>query len=232
VYDARVQLAAYLDRIGVKDPTLESLVWGHVTSIPFENLDVLARIPIRLDIASVFDKLVTRRRGGYCFEHNTLFAAALAELGIASRAVAARVTWQATGPMPRTHMALVVGDQLVDVGFGGQVPTGPVPFGGEAKLHHNTFALKEVADTWRLSMDGEVLYEFTLEPQEPIDFELANHWTATHPSSRFLTGPRIALTTKNGRKTLSHDELRKDGAKIHVEDLARVLLDEFGIVAP
>src|SRR5262252_5691696 len=80
-------LTAYLARIGVDTaarPTLETLdalVWGHLTHVPFENLDILLDRGIAIDLDSVFAKLVTARRGGYCFEHNTLLAAALREVG-------------------------------------------------------------------------------------------------------------------------------------------------------
>ena len=77
-----LDLDAYLERIGYRGPVeptrgvLDELHLGHVTRIPFENLDILLGLPIRLDLESLQRKLVQGRRGGYCFEHNTVFAAA------------------------------------------------------------------------------------------------------------------------------------------------------------
>jgi N-hydroxyarylamine O-acetyltransferase len=136
-----LDLPAYLDRIGVsradsRAPTLDTLRalhLGHSTTIPFENLDVLLGRPIRLDLASLQAKLVEARRGGYCFEHNVLFAAVLEALGFPVTRLAARVYMGPPSPArPRTHMLLrvEVGAEpwLADVGFGRDGLLEPVPF--------------------------------------------------------------------------------------------------------
>src|SRR5438552_5613549 len=122
-------LDAYLARIGYtgpREPTpavLEAVHLAHATHIPFENLDIQLGRPILLDLASLQAKLVHGRRGGYCFEQNTLFAAALEQLGFRVTRLAARVRIGATRLSPRTHMTLKVdvdeGSWLADVGFGG-----------------------------------------------------------------------------------------------------------------
>jgi len=136
--DTRADVDAYLRRIrfaGDVAPTLatlEALLRAHARWIPFENLDVLLRRPIRLDVPSVERKLVTSRRGGYCFEHATLVAAILEAIGFTPVRHTARVV-QYTPRLeaPRTHMFLVVDvddrSYVVDPGFGGLGPTGPVP---------------------------------------------------------------------------------------------------------
>src|SRR6266545_5736889 len=107
-------LAAYCTRIGYDGalaPTrvvLEALHLAHATSIPFENLDVVLGRPIRLDLASLQAKVVAGGRGGYCFEHNTLFAAALEVAGFDVHRLAARVRIGASVVRPRTHMLLAV----------------------------------------------------------------------------------------------------------------------------
>lgn len=251
-------LAAYLDRIGVAPPArpdldaLARVQWGHVRAIPFENLDILLGEPIRIDLASVHGKLVERRRGGYCFEHNTLLAAALGALGYPVTTLAARVRWMATGPMPRTHMLLAVevaGDRwLVDVGFGANSPTAPIRLaaGAEAALHHDRYRLIEDGGGLLLQValpdaDGgwADLYGFTLEPQHAVDYEVANHYTSTHPASHFTKAPTVGRTTDEGRITLRGRELaRRRGGEITretIDDPDRildVLARDFGLVFP
>lgn len=254
-------LAAYLDRVGVARPTapdraaLTALQWAHVRAIPFENLDLVvtpadAR-PIAIDLPSIVSKLVRGGRGGYCFEHNTLFAAVLSELGYGVTALAARVRWLATAAMPRTHMLLAVdvpGDAryLVDVGFGGTNPTAPIALtaGSVHSLHHDRYRLRaeDGGLVLELELTGGVgtwsdLYWFTLEPHHPVDFEVANHYTSTHPQSRFLAGPICALTTERGRLTVRGGEIQRrtrDGVEreplIDGERLLEVLATEFGLV--
>src|SRR5687767_10168065 len=121
-------LAAYLERIGYAGTphpdrtTLAPLQLAHATHIPFENLDILLQRPVRLDIESLQAKLVEERRGGYCFEHNLLFAAALEAAGFSVTPLAGRVRYRTRRTLPRTHMLLLVSvggaDWIADVGFG------------------------------------------------------------------------------------------------------------------
>jgi N-hydroxyarylamine O-acetyltransferase len=245
-----VALTAYLERIGVAraDATLDAILWGHVTSIPFENLDILLGRPIELELEAIHAKLVTRRRGGYCFEHNALLAAALEALGFTVTRLAARVRWLASGPTPRTHMLLAVetrdGRVLCDVGFGGSSPTGPIPLraGAEVALHHTRYRLVEDCDALLLQLlvDGAWadLYAFTLEPQLAVDYEVANHFTSTHPRSHFTRGPVVALTVADGRVTLRGVELTRrlvgEVTRETISDPERYLavLAELGLAFP
>jgi N-hydroxyarylamine O-acetyltransferase len=251
-------LDAYLARIGVPAaqaarPDLDALaaiLWGHVRSIPFENLDILLGEPIRIDLPSVIAKLVERRRGGYCFEQNTLLAAALGEVGFAVTPLAARVRWMATAPTARTHMLLAVevpgrGRYLADAGFGGNCPTLPIPLaaGAEVAMHLDRYRLidHELGLMLQVALpDGWAdLYAFTLEPQLAVDYEVANHFTSTHPSSHFTKAPTVAITTDDGRITLRGSEVaRRRGAEIARETitdpdrLLEVLAAELRLVFP
>ena len=104
----------------------------HPQAIPFENLDPLLKRPVKLDLASLQAKMVEAGRGGYCFEHNTLFANVLRELGFKVQEGTARVRWSVPQGVrtPRVHCLLFVeaegDDYLVDVGFGGNVLTAPL----------------------------------------------------------------------------------------------------------
>ena len=211
-------LAAYLERIDQRVPlrpdyaTLATLHLAHASHIPFENLDVLAGRTIRLDLASLQAKLVAGGRGGYCFEHNLLFAAMLRRLGFPVRQLAARVRYRTTRLLPRTHMLLLVeadgGDWLADVGFGGEGLLLPVPFGSEAEVRHFawTYRLRAADGEWLLQSGRaggwQDLYSFTLEEQQQVDYEMANHYVSTHPDSRFLHTLTVQLPTPEGRHIL------------------------------
>jgi len=247
---AELDLDAYLRRIGLKEPPrsdlagLRALHLAHATTIPFENLDIQMGLPIHLDLASLQSKLVRQRRGGYCFEHNTLFQAVLKELGFGVIACEARVRLGAPVLLPRTHMLLLVRlegvDWLADVGFGGEGLLGPVPLDGAT---HGQFL-----NTYRVEEEGglrvlqsyhhgawEDLYAFEPTPRFPIDFELASHYTSTHPDSRFiktltaqLPGPEVRRILRN----FAYAELRGDlveGRELMPEEVIPLLRKVFGI---
>lgn len=253
--DFALDLAAYFKRIQYPGPaaptleTLQALHLAHATHIPFENLDVLLRRPIRLDVPSVFAKLVTNKRGGYCFEQNRLFASALQALGFSVTCLSARVQMGSAEPRARTHMLLSVQIDgqpwLSDVGFGHEGLLHPILLepGHEAQqfawryrivAHGGLHTLQSLhADGW---FD---LYRFTLEPHYPIDYEVANHYTSTYPESRFMLniiaaqpGPERRLVLWNGVLT-EQTAAKKTEAKIKDdEDLLQVLEARFGLRFP
>lgn len=158
-------------------------------SIPYENLDVRLGREIRLDVDSLVGKLVDARRGGYCYEQNTLFAAVLEELGYGVTRLLARVRMgDAVNPRPATHMVLLVDDHLVDVGFGSAVPHGPVPLDGEVSYGAWTWrsareTSPEGEDVWRVSLFDLPMFTFTERPVHPVDYITPNHFSSTHPMS-------------------------------------------------
>lgn len=214
-----IDLDAYLDRIGLAgtpEPTADALATlhlAHLEHIPFENIDVRLRRPIGLDLDSLVTKLVRARRGGYCFEHNTLFAAVLRVLGFEVSTLEARVRPPgATRPLPRTHMTLEVrvGERawLADVGFGGSGPLLPVPLdGSRSEQPDGAYAVhREDAGTFvlRRGERGEWrdLYAFTRTPALPVDFEVAHHFTSTHPGSPFLETLTVQRSEPSARYML------------------------------
>ena len=254
-----MQLDAYLKRIdfsGDLRPSaavLAALHLAHATHIPFENLDVLRGVPIRLDLESLQGKLVDARRGGYCFEHNLLFSAVLEEIGFTVTRLAARVRHGTSSVLPRTHMLLLVGADtdadearwLADVGFGAEGLLLPVPFGSgeESRQFAWTYRVIESGDQWILqSKHGDEwadMYGFTLEPQQPIDYEVANHYTSTYPESRFVKGLTVQLPTPVARTALRNRQLTVDAGGTTTtrvmaddEEIRRVLKDTFGLAAP
>jgi N-hydroxyarylamine O-acetyltransferase len=198
----RLDLDAYLARIGAAETaTLAELHRAHVAAIPFENLDIRLGRGIAVDLDSIQAKLVHARRGGYCYEHGLLFAAALERLGHDVQRLLGRVGGYTDSPRGRTHMALLVdGRWLADAGFGGGLLE-PVPFeaGGEHRQGGWTFRIVEAGPGWELQErrpgGWETLYGFADERQYPIDVVIANHYTSTWPRSPFVT--RIVVTRKD-----------------------------------
>ena len=254
---SELDLDAYLKRINYPGPleptlpTLEALHLAHATHIPFESLDVLLGRPIRLDLASLQEKLVAGGRGGYCFEQNLLLDAALRELGFDVRQLAARVRHRGDKPLPRTHMLLLVriadADYIADVGFGGEGLLLPVPFRPGAECRHYAWTYRVVEERpgqWLVQSlrgaDWANLYSFTLEPQTREDYEMANHYTATHPDSPFVRMLIVQLPTPAVRHALRDRELIADhgGGRIERRTLAgdeeriAVLAGTFGLRFP
>jgi N-hydroxyarylamine O-acetyltransferase len=259
--DPDFDLDAYLERIqyaGDLAPTVETLAalhQAHEAHIPFENLDVILGVPIRLDPASLQAKLVAARRGGYCFEHNLLFAAVLERLGFAVQKLAARVRYGARRVAPRTHMLLLVtagsATSLADVGFGGDgpalpVPWSPVPPAGIEESRQGAWTFRVVPEspaTWvlqsRRDQGFEDLYAFTLEPQERVDYELANYFTSTHPESWFRRAITVQRATVEERRILRGRDLAIDNgsaverrAIADDEELLAILAETFGLRFP
>jgi N-hydroxyarylamine O-acetyltransferase len=213
-------LDAYLRRIsysGPRDPSLSTLcalVSAHATAIPYENIDVLLKRGVQLDLGSVQKKLVDSRRGGYCFEQNTLLEAALQALGFSVTRLVARVVRGMPDPTEagRVHKVLRVdlpeGPYVVDVGFGNLTPTAPIALRPEAPqlTPHEPFRLMpqdhEFLMQVRLGEVWDSLFRFSLEPTPPIDFEMGNWFTSTHPASPFLGNLIVARPTPEGRATI------------------------------
>ena len=256
-----LDLAGYLDRVryrGSTEPTLDTLkglVAAHNRSIPFENLDPLTGIPVAdLGPAALTDKLVHRRRGGYCYEHNGLMGYVLEELGYGIERFAGRVVWmkEPDAPLPaQTHHVLSVtvpgteGPFLVDVGFGGQTLTSPVRLeaGTVQSTRHEPYRLvADGSDDTELTLQAQVrgawqsLYVFTTRPQPRIDLEVGSWYVSTHPASYFVTGLTVALVTDDERRNLRGRNLaihRSGGTeRIRFDTAAEVLdalTDRFGI---
>lgn len=252
---AVLDLPAYLERVGYAGDLrpsrnlLEALHLAHATHIPFENLDILLGRPIRLDLASLQAKLVKGRRGGYCFEQNLLFAAVLRQLGFSVSQLAARVRYRTTALLPRTHMLLLVdltGEPwLADVGFGAEGLLLPVPMRSSQGVKHFawTYRVIEEDGLWLLQSQRDStwmdLYAFSLEPQQAVDYEMANHYVSTHPASRFVQMLTVQLQSPEVRHILRNRELVEDSGDNRAvrmlgndDELIDVLRETFGLQFP
>lgn len=248
-------LPAYLARLGhaaATPPilaTVTALHRAHVDAIPFENLDVLAGRSPSLVLGDIAAKLIDGRRGGYCFEQNSLFKAVLEDLGLSVTLLMSRVRLGKDTIRPRTHAVLRVEVEgrsyLADVGFGSWGLAAPARLDAGVERHDGLLShrLMKTGEVWvlqaRLDEGWMDLYAFTLEPHHPVDLEMANHYTATYPESPFrhhLLAQRIRpdrrlmlvdrdLTTRTAAGTESR-RLTDAGA------VAAALAGEFGIAVP
>jgi N-hydroxyarylamine O-acetyltransferase len=230
--EPRPNLDAYFQRIGYvgnREPSLETLrelQRKHTAAIAFENLNPLLGLPVRLDVASLERKLVTDRRGGYCFEQNGLFSQVLRALGFELVGLAARVTWNQAedASTARSHMLLRVTidrrDYIADVGFGVMTLTEPIRLevDVEQQTSHEPFRLaahgtNELKLQAKLLGAWKTLYRFDLTPQLPIDYEVANYYISTHPASQFVQNLMAARTSAEHRYALINNELsiHRDG---------------------
>ena len=252
-----IDLDAYFARIGYagsRAPTLETLhaiCDAHVQSIPFENIDVLRGIPIELDVRAVEAKLVHARRGGYCFEQNTLMLEVLTQMGYAARPLSARVRYQRPRDYTpaRSHLFVRVelGESwLVDVGVGAMSATCAlrVVDAEQATPHEPRRFIREDSryyDQVKLGDEWHDVKEFTLEEMPPIDRIVANWYTSAHPQSHFRNRLLVARAAPDGaRVTLLNRELSirgRDGVASKTtiatpQDLVSVLAQHFGVMLP
>ncbi|ADB29963.1 N-acetyltransferase [Kribbella flavida DSM 17836] len=256
-----LDLDAYLRRIGqpgkhtASVDLLHTLHAAHVRTIPFENVDVVLGTHPGLALDAIQAKLVGRERGGYCFEHALLFAAALEHLGFEVERRMARVQPHLSGP--RTHMMLVVrvdGQEfLADVGFGAGI-LHPMPLKDGAVVDQAGWDHRLTSDgvAWTLAKrtaEGWVpQHASTAEPQRLIDYDVAHHYVSTHPHSPFssklvvmrvtdgvsrrLVGTELTTEYADGRtehRTLTSEDLGPALAALDVvlndEELDRLLLN-------
>ncbi len=250
-----IDLPAYLARVGYSgdlSPTLETLRGlhlAHASRIPFENLNVLMGLEIRLDPESLQAKLVRDRRGGYCFEQNGLFAYVLEQVGFTVTRLSGRVRFMNDRVLPRTHMALKVDVEgaswLADVGFGGWGMLLPIPLeaGPVVSQFAWSYRLAREGDAWVLQSpleDGwRDLYAFTLEPHLPVDYEPGNYFVSTHPQSIFVRSLLAQRPSPTTRYILKNREFVVAGERewtrrtLASDDELRQVLDEhFGLTLP
>lgn len=210
---------AYLARLGVAWPaaadlaTLRHLQERHLAAVPFENLSIHLGEPVVLTEEALADKIVERRRGGFCYELNGLFAALLRELGYPASLHAAQV-FRPDGTLgpPLDHAAIVVSleeDWLVDVGFG-RFSRHPLRLSGvDAQPDPDGEFLLLDAPHGDIDVvrDGKPQYRLERRPRPLSDFVPMAWWQATSPESHFTKSLTCSRPTSQGRVTISGDKL-------------------------
>ncbi len=242
----KVDLDAYFKRIGYSgpaEPTLEvlrSLHERHPAAIPFEAIDVLLDRRIDLSPGAIDAKLISGRRGGYCFEQNGLFSRVLEAIGFEVEGLAAHVRWMAEpgSPVPPlTHRVLRVMIEgrpwLADVGFGSAVSTAPLRMDVREPqpTRHDVYQLLPVGSQLMLRalVDGQwrPVYSIASEPMLDSHYEMANWYTSTHPDSHFRKRLIVTRTTPEARNILADGRLtvRRPGrrAEKHFLDAGQIL---------
>ena len=213
----------YLRKIGLPRPTgatveaLRHLHLAHRETFLFENLTIQKGGGISLRLGDLERKFLDEGCGGYCFEHNTLFAAVLHDLGFSLTTLLGRVRNGPPEGWVRTHMVLRVAIDgapwLADVGYGGFGLLEPLTLldGATSEQGGATYALRREHSLWVVSMRDRSsvadLYEFTEDPQTAGDIEVANHYTATHPDSRFRRTLTIQAATREARTLIRGDSV-------------------------
>lgn len=207
----------YLNRLQISQdrPSLENLAAlqkQHLQSIPFENLDVIRKVPIYLNLDTIYKKVIENKRGGYCYELNGLFHSLLTQLGYDAHLVSATVLrpnneWAKAD----THAAILVYlDQpyLVDVGFGAATPRIPVPLTGSVETTiGETYKVEQQTDDIfylirEVDHSSRTLYQFNRQKKELVDFHEGCVFNQVSKDSTFTHTDIISLATERGRVTL------------------------------
>jgi N-hydroxyarylamine O-acetyltransferase len=216
-----IRVQRYLERIGITGEikadynSLRLIQERHMLSIPFENLNIVNELPVHLNASALFDKIVTRSRGGYCYELNGLLALVLRSLGYSVTLLSGQVLRDDGTSGPEfDHMVLLVHlheDYIVDVGFGDSVRS-PLPLSGKVVVDVSGsyriireqdsdvhFFQKRHSDEWMSE------FQFTQKPRQMGDFSDMNLYQQTSPDSHFTKNLIISIATPNGRVSISRD---------------------------
>jgi N-hydroxyarylamine O-acetyltransferase len=246
--DAYIKRINYTGSLEPTAETLRALQLAHLKAVPFENLSIHANEPIVLEDNALFEKIVERRRGGFCYEANGLFAALLRALGFEVAMLAAGVAKKEGGFGPQfDHMTLMVTlaeRWLADVGFGESFLE-PLLLDSRDEQVQGTCSFRIVDDGDHLILmrrnagsDWEPQYRFTLQPYTFADYEETCIYHQTSPDSHFTRNRICSLATDDGRVTLSDmrlittsgpEQLRHEQT-LTQDEYDRILHDQFGIV--
>jgi N-hydroxyarylamine O-acetyltransferase len=245
-----MRVDAYLDRIRYDGPTaptpetLRSIHRAHMWAVPFENLDIHLGTPIVLSVPAFYEKIVARRRGGFCYELNGLFAWLLAALGWKVTILSARVASSGRLSPEFDHLLLLVdgaGQWIADVGFGDSFlePMSLEP-GLDEEHDEDGYAIVEDGGTWTMQKlrggTWEPQYVFALTPRRLEDFQERSLFQQTSPESHFTRAPVCSLARAAGRVTLSgrrlnftSGERREERELTSAAEYRGILMNELGI---
>lgn len=222
------KISAFFKRIGLDENTkiehtvdfLNLIQYHCVTHIPYENINIINGVPLNLDFDCLFEKIVLKSRGGYCFELNALLSFILKEMGFEVSDYLARFLRDVEGVPVRHHRVVAVKidnkTYICDIGIGSKAPRQPLELKtgvlqvklGEEYQFEKDDRLGYVL--WEYSGDKKQRYiSFTLDPQLEVDFTLPSFYCEKHPDSKFNKSLIIAIKTQDGRKSISGNEYKE-----------------------
>lgn len=258
---------SYLARIGIDPPDVETLdaktlgrlQRAHITTIPFETLSITGDPygsydgeDVSLAVPDLYEKIVTRNRGGFCYELNGLFGWLLADLGFDVRRVSARIKSDDGFGPPADHLTLLVDlneRYLVDVGLGVPKLRRPLPLAGSPHVDAADINWR-IVDSERPDADFAVEYRSPNKTEwdtrcifrdvpRPMDyFQATCEYFEQAPDSHFTGSPIVAIATQRGHSKLSPTTItRSVRAEVTEESVDRtdwytLLTEEFGLVFP
>ncbi|MFC5740085.1 arylamine N-acetyltransferase family protein [Dyella tabacisoli] len=245
------QVSQYLARIGFDGSvvanldTLRALHKAHMHHVPFENLSIHIGEAISLDLDDVFHKLVVQRRGGFCYELNSLFHALLCTLGFKVKILSGQVFNGETYSAPFSHLLLlldIAGQQLIaDVGYGDSFTEG-LPLDGTPMERLGTWhKVERQGETFTLMQDKgaegyKAQYRFTLATYDIDAFKDRCHFQQSSPDSPFTQRSICTIATDDGRNSISSNRfiqtvrgVRSERTIEHAPELKQLLLEYFGI---
>jgi len=246
--------AEYLSRIKLttKDITLDidglrKLYLAHLHHFVFENIDCLLGREIKIDLDSLYQKLIINKRGGYCFELNLFFLEALRYFGFKAEVYLARVFYRGTGINAKTHLTVIVElnqeKYIVDAGFGGPGPEDLLLFklNTVQKLFNYNFKIVEDPEFGYMiqrETDGvfKNVFAFKFETVYPADLEMSNFYVSKLPTSAFLNNINICQFNSQGRQTVFNStfntfEFQKLNSRsiVDTDDFEKIIQENFQI---
>jgi len=245
-------ISNYLAKTKVKQPNgsisfIKELQNAHISSFPFSNLGVLLHENLSLKSQLLFDRVITNKRGGYCFEHNKIFFEVLNSLGFGCEIILARVLYNQDIDVPRTHRITRVSfadhHYIVDVGFGSLCPREPILLGIEDPQDQGDAVYRIFEPERGLYLlqikqidDWFTLYSFDDGLYTEADCLCGHHYSSTHPDATFVNNLVVSRKSYNNIRLLKNGEFhRTRGDKTTITDiysednLNEILIQEFEI---
>ncbi|WP_214482418.1 arylamine N-acetyltransferase [Bacillus sp. SM2101] len=213
----------YLQRIGIhsltgeKEQDLRSLQRQHLYTVPFENLDVINSVPIKLNLTNIYHKIVNNERGGFCYELNGLFNWLLEKLGYKVTMISATIStgkdqWYKANSHLTNLVTINQRDYLVDVGCGDTVRS-PILLTGEiVEDISGKYRIQAVDDIFfdlqkHMNNEWNTQFRFSKTPREYDFFNEICHWNQTNPQSKFTQQTIVTIATPNGRVTVTDEHI-------------------------
>lgn len=209
------KFTSYFNNLDIKPTKLSldlvaEIQQKHLATFSFNNIAVLLNKPISLKIDDILEKIVTKKLGGYCFEHNKLIHDVLLSIGFDVRISIARVFNNGKDDTPRTHRVTILTfkgkEYLVDVGFGAMTPSIPLKLSSKNKITNDYKITQDKDNNFTLELSKKKnfikLYKFNLETYTEADCKIGNFYSESHPDATFLNNFVVSRKLKN--KTLSY----------------------------